>query len=103
MIMRDYNGNKALLVKHPIIVYEEGHTNRVGWKIKEKTKIILHGCYVPDNHIISGFKHSLTNPNTIVRNHEALYADRKDLFPEKNYTAANTLEVLDDHQSNNLT
>lgn len=53
--------------------------------------IIFHGCYIPDDHILPDCKHSITDPQTIVGNYEALDADKKARVPDNYYISAKTV------------
>ena len=72
------------------IAHEQGNTPRVGWEAKD-ARIICHGCYVKDQHILPECTHSLTKPTAIIKNYEALSAKEKACLPDKYYIAAKTL------------
>lgn len=52
---------------------------------------IVKNVFVPDDHILSYFKHSIADLGTIVHNSEAFGADRKECMLYKYYIAAQTI------------
>lgn len=92
MLMRNRDNYQPWIVKHPTISYEDPNSSPVGSKTKANSqRIICDGCYILDNHILSDCNHSIIDPETTVRNYEALDADRKDHVPDKYYIVAKTL------------
>lgn len=82
---------------HPRIInpltipYEEAST-LVGWKSKnDSRRIICHGCYIPDYHILPAFKHSIADLDTLFPNYEPLDAYEKAIVPDEYYFATQTL------------
>lgn len=92
------------MVKAPNITYEEGQPNGVCLETKSNTpQIICHGCFVPEDHILPSFEHSVTNPGCLVHNYKALEVDNKFRVPDNYYVAAKTItKGIPEHQLSHI-
>lgn len=92
MLMSGRDNYRPQIVNTPTISYEDANSNRVGWKTKANSPMIIwHGCYVPDDHILPDCKHYITGLDTIISNYEGFEADRKTFVKDKYYLSAKTL------------
>lgn len=54
-------------------------------------RIICHGCYANDDHILPECKYSLADPDFAMHNYEAFTPEEESCVPDKYYLAAKTL------------
>lgn len=87
---RTWNQNQPRIVKPPTIPLKDGTSNSVCWQTKW-ARIICHGCYVNDSHILSECNHSLNGPKFIIRNYEALSGYDKARALDEYYVNAKTV------------
>lgn len=96
--MRGLDNHQPRTIKPPTIPHEYSNSTRVGWKTKANlSRLICYICYVPNDHTLPDYKHSITDPDTIVRNYEALNVDSKARVPDKYDLAEKTL-LKGDHK-----